>query len=126
MIKMLPKDDKDFVKIKAECEQEVTDMFVSAIEQEKSWAKYLFKDGSMIGLNEELLCQYIEWIGNKRMTSLSLKSPYKGGSNPLPWTQKWIAGGEVQVAPQETEISSYTIGAVKQDVDENTFKGISL
>ena len=126
MIKMLPKDDKDFVKIKAECEQEVTDMFVSAIEQEKSWAKYLFKDGSMIGLNEELLCQYIEWIGNKRMTSLSLKSPYKGGSNPLPWTQKWIAGGDVQVAPQETEISSYTIGAVKQDVDENTFKGISL
>ena len=126
MIKMLPKDDKDFVKIKAECEQDVTDMFVSAIEQEKSWAKYLFKDGSMIGLNEELLCQYIEWIGNKRMTSLSLPSPYKGGSNPLPWTQKWIAGGEVQVAPQETEISSYTIGAVKQDVDEDTFKGISL
>ena len=126
MIKMMPKDDKDFVKIKAECEQEVTDMFTDAIEQEKAWAKYLFKDGSMIGLNEELLCQYIEWIGNKRMTSLSLKSPYKGGSNPLPWTQKWIAGGDVQVAPQETEISSYTIGAVKQDVDENTFKGISL
>ena len=126
MIKMLPKDDKDYVKIKAECEQEVTDMFVSAIEQEKSWAKYLFKDGSMIGLNEELLCHYIEWIGNKRMSSLSLKSPYKGGTNPLPWTQKWIAGGDVQVAPQETEISSYTIGAVKQDVDEDTFKGISL
>lgn len=126
MIKMLPKDDKDYIKIKAECEQDVTDMFVSAIEQEKAWAKYLFKDGSMIGLNEELLCQYIEWIGNKRMSSLSLKSPYKGGSNPLPWTQKWIAGGDVQVAPQETEISSYTIGAVKQDVDEDTFKGISL
>jgi len=126
MIKMLPKDDKDYIKIKAECEQDVLDMFVSAIEQEKAWAKFLFKDGSMIGLNEELLCQYIEWIGNKRMSSLSLKSPYKGGSNPLPWTQKWIAGGDVQVAPQETEISSYTIGAVKQDVDEDTFKGISL
>ena len=126
MIKMLPKDDKDYIKIKAECEQDVTDMFVSAIEQEKAWAKFLFKDGSMIGLNEELLCHYIEWIGNKRMSSLSLKSPYKGGTNPLPWTQKWIAGGDVQVAPQETEISSYTIGAVKQDVDEDTFKGISL
>ena len=63
---------------------------------------------------------------NKRMNSLGLESPYKGGSNPLPWTQKWIAGGDVQVAPQETEISSYTIGAVKQDVDENTFNGFSL
>jgi len=126
LLKMLPTDDKDFIKIKKETEQEVIGMFKSAVEQEEQWAKYLFQDGSMIGLNEELLCQYIEWIANKRMGSLGLESPYKGGSNPLPWTQKWIAGGEVQVAPQETEISSYTIGAVKQDVNEDTFKGFSL
>jgi len=126
LLKMLPTDDKDFIKIKKETEQEVIGMFKSAVEQEEAWAKYLFQDGSMIGLNEELLCQYIEWIANKRMGSLGLESPYKGGSNPLPWTQKWIAGGEVQVAPQETEISSYTIGAVKQDVNEDTFKGFSL
>ena len=94
--------------------------------QEKEWAKYLFKDGSMIGLNEQLLMNYVEWIAHKRMSSLGLPNNYKGRSNPLPWTQKWIAGSEVQVAPQETEISSYTIGAVKQDVSEDTFKGFSL
>ena len=126
LLKMLPTDDKDYIKIKKETEAEVIQMFKSAVEQEEAWAKYLFKDGSMIGLNEALLKDYIEWIANKRMSSLGLESPYKGGSNPLPWTQKWISGGEVQVAPQETEISSYTIGAVKQDVNEDTFKGFSL
>ena len=126
LLKMLPQDDKDFVKIKKECEPEVVEMFKSAVEQEEAWAKYLFQDGSMIGLNEQLLKDYIRWIANKRMSTLGLDSPYKGGSNPLPWTQKWISGGEVQVAPQETEISSYTIGAVKQDVDEDTLKVFSL
>ena len=126
ILKLLPNDDKDFVKIKEECKEEVSQMFVDAVEQEKQWAKYLFKDGSMIGLNERLLSDYIEWIANKRMHSVGLPTVYKGGSNPLPWTQKWIAGGNVQVAPQETEISSYTIGAVKQDLDGDTFKGFSL
>jgi len=126
LLKMLPTDDKDYIKIKKECESEVVQMFKTAVDQEEQWATYLFKDGSMIGLNERLLCDYIEWIANKRMSTLGLESPYKGGSNPLPWTQKWIAGGDVQVAPQETEISSYTIGAVKQDVDENTFNGFTL
>lgn len=80
----------------------------------------------MIGLNETLLVDYIEWIAYKRMNSIGIVSPYKGGSNPLPWTQKWIAGGDVQIAPQEVEISSYTIGAIKQDVSENTFTGFKL
>ena len=80
----------------------------------------------MIGLNEQLLCDYVEWIANKRMTAIGLHSSFKGGSNPLPWTQKWIAGAEVQVAPQETEISSYVVGGTKQDVTENTLSGLSL
>jgi ribonucleoside-diphosphate reductase beta chain len=101
-------------------------MFESAVAQEEAWADYLFKDGSMIGLNKQLLCDYVEWIAHKRMTALSLPNHYKGGSNPLPWTQKWIAGGDVQVAPQETEITSYVIGGTKQDVDSNTFTGMSL
>jgi len=126
MIKILPKDDPDFAKIAEECKDEVAQMFIDVVEQEKRWADYLFKDGSMIGLNAQLLVEYVEWIANKRMTSLGLETPYKGGSNPLPWTQKWIAGGEVQVAPQETEISSYVVGGTKQDVTEDTFKGFSL
>jgi ribonucleoside-diphosphate reductase beta chain len=127
MIKMLPKDDPDFAKIKEESESEVVQMFVDAVNQEKIWADYLFKDGSMIGLNSKLLYDYIEWIANKRMKAINTPSPYSvPQANPLPWTEKWIGGGNVQVAPQETEISSYVIGGVKQDVDENTFKGLSL
>ena len=126
LLKILPKDDPAFEKIQAQTQDEVLDMFKSVVEQEKTWAKYLFKDGSMIGLNEKLLCDYIEWIGNKRLHAIGLDNIYKTGTNPLPWTQKWISGGEVQVAPQETEITSYIVGGVKKDVDQNTFKGFSL
>jgi len=126
LMKLLPTDDKDYAKIAKECEVEVIAMYEDAVEQEKAWADYLFSDGSMIGLNAQLLREYVEWIANKRMTAVGLPSQYKGGSNPLPWTQKWIAGGDVQVAPQETEISSYVVGGTKQDVTEDSFKGFSL
>ena len=126
LLKILQKDDPDYVKIAQECEQDAIQMFVDAVDQEKNWAEYLFKSGSMIGLNTQLLNEYIEWIATKRMTMVGLKSPYTVKNNPLPWTQKWISGSEVQVAPQETEISSYTIGAIKQDVGTDTFKGLSL
>jgi ribonucleoside-diphosphate reductase beta chain len=127
LLKLLPKDDPDYKKIAIETEEECIKMFVDAVEQEKAWAEYLFKDGSMIGLNTQLLSDYIEWICCKRMTAVGLKCPYTTPqANPLPWTQKWIAGAEVQVAPQETEISSYVIGGVKQDVDKDTFGGMSL
>jgi ribonucleoside-diphosphate reductase beta chain len=127
LLKLLPKDDPDYIKIAIETEEECIKMFIDAVEQEKKWAKYLFKDGSMIGLNTKLLDDYIEWICCKRMQAVNLKCPYNvPQANPLPWTQKWIAGADVQVAPQETEISSYVIGGVKQDVDKNTFGGLSL
>ena len=126
MIKLLPTDDPVFAEIREETIEECTQMFLSAAQQEKDWAKYLFKDGSMIGLNEQLLSQYVDWLTCKRMTAVHLDCGMKPGSNPLPWTAKWIAGSEVQVAPQETEISSYVIGGTKQDVDGNTFKGFSL
>ena len=127
LLKILPKDDKDYIKIAKETEKECIQMFVDAVDQEKAWAEYLFKDGSMIGLNTQLLSDYIEWICCKRMIAVNLKCPYVvPQSNPLPWTQKWIAGADVQVAPQETEITSYIQGGVKQDVSEDTFGGMSL
>lgn len=126
LLKVLPQDDPDFATIREETKDECVRMFIDAVNQEKAWAHYLFKDGSMIGLNEQLLSDYIEWIANKRMTAVGLPTPYKGGSNPLPWTQKWISGAEVQVAPQETEITSYIIGGVKKDVTNETFKNFSL
>ena len=126
LMKLLPSDDKDFVKIAKECEADLIKMFEDAVEQEKQWADYLFKDGSMIGLNAQLLKEYVEWIAHKRMTAVGLPSSYKGGSNPLPWTQKWIAGGDVQVAPQETEVESYLIGGIKQDVKKGQFSKFKL
>ena len=126
MLKLLPGDDPDFAKIKAETQTEMIAMFEEAVAQEKAWAAYLFKDGSMIGLNQQLLSDYVEWIAHKRMTAIGLPNSFKGGTNPLPWTQKWIAGAEVQPAPQEVEISSYVIGGTKQDVTDDTLKGFSL
>ena len=126
LLKVLPTDDPDFAKIREETRDECIKMFVDAVDQEKAWANYLFKDGSMIGLNEALLVEYIEWIGHKRMTAVGLSCPYKVGSNPLPWTQKWISGAEVQVAPQQTQITSYIGGGVKKDVNNDSFKGFTL
>ncbi len=127
MIKELARSDKDFAKIQKETEQECVDLYIKVIQQEKEWAQYLFKDGSMIGLNEKLLADYIDWIGARRMRAIKLPCPFSVGKlNPLPWTEKWIGGGNVQVAPQETEITSYVVGGVKQDVDSKTLKGLSL
>ena len=127
MLKRLLEEDPQMQKIAKEQEEEAIKLFTNVIEQEKAWAEYLFRDGSMIGLNETILKDYVEWIGSKRMRAIGLPCPYTVPQmNPLPWTEKWISGGNVQVAPQETEISSYVVGGVKQDVSEDTLKGLSL
>jgi ribonucleoside-diphosphate reductase beta chain len=126
LLKVLPLDDPDFKQIQEETKAECLAMFLNAAEQEKAWAEYLFKDGSMIGLNKQLLNEYVEWITNRRLTAVGLPHLYKTGSNPLPWTGKWISGGEVQVAPQETQITSYVIGGVKNDVSTESLKDFKL
>ena len=126
MLKVLPKEDPDFAMIKEELHDECAQMFMDVIEQEKRWAEYLFQDGSMIGLNRELLCQYVDWVATKRAGTAGISIPIKQTTNPLPWTEKWISGADVQVAPQETEITSYVVGGVKKDVSKDTFAGLSL
>lgn len=119
-------NDKEMIKVIEECEPEVYQMFDDAVREEKEWAEYLFKDGSIIGLNGQLLCSYVEWMANKRMRSLGLKGPYDQPNNPLSWTQYWLSSKEKQVAPQETEIESYLIGAVENDVKDDTFDDFEL
>lgn len=126
LIKLLPKDDPEFAEIRDEMAPECQRLFESAVAQEIAWADYLFKDGSMIGLNAPLLKEYVEYIAGVRMESVGLVSPYGRRPNPLPWTQKWISGKEVQVAPQQTQITSYRIGDAKMDITENTFQGLKL
>jgi len=121
-------DDPDMLKIAAEEEQWVYQTFDGAVNEEKVWADYLFKNGSMIGLNSKLLVQYVEWIANRRMRSIGLKPQYDiaAKNNPLPWTEHWISSKGLQVAPQETEVESYVVGGIKQDVKANTFSGFTL
>jgi ribonucleoside-diphosphate reductase beta chain len=121
-------DDPEMKQIAKEEEEWVYAMFDRAVNEEKKWADYLFKDGSMIGLNDKLLQQYVEWIANRRLKSIGLKPQYdiSANNNPLPWTQHWISSKGLQVAPQETEIESYVIGGIKQDVKKDTFSGFKL
>ncbi len=121
-------DDPDMKKIAMEEESWVIRTFESAVNQEKLWAEYLFKDGSMIGLNDKLLKNYVEWIANRRMKSLGIKPIYDiaAKNNPLPWTEHWITSKGLQVAPQETEVESYVVGGIKQDVKKDSFAGFKL
>lgn len=122
------KDDLDMQKIAKECEAEVIEMFKQACEQEKDWAEYLFRDGSMIGLNAEILKQYLEYITNVRMNALELEPIFSKRSNPLPWINHWLESDNVQVAPQETEITSYLVSAIDNviDANDNDFKDFKL
>ncbi len=121
-------DDEEMVEIAAEEKPNVIEMFKNAVDEEKAWAEYLFKDGSMIGLNEKLLSQYVEFTANRRMRAIGLDPIYDIGqrNNPLPWTQYWLNSKGQQNAPQETEIESYVVGGIKQDVEGDTFSGFSL
>ena len=121
-------NDKMMNKVMKDCEQEVYKMYEDAVEQEKEWAEFLFKEGSMIGLSVPLLGQYVEFIANKRLRAIGLNPIYDISStnNPLPWTQHWFNSRGLQNAPQETEIESYIIGGVKQDVSDDTFSDFKL
>jgi len=121
-------DDKEMVEIVKEEEEWTYQMFDKCVNEEKKWAEYLFKDGSMIGLNDKLLHQYVEFIANKRLRGIGLKPKYDipAKNNPLPWTEHWISSKGLQVAPQETEVESYMVGGIKQDVKKDTFSGFKL
>jgi len=121
-------DDPVMAEIHEEEKENVIEMFKAAVEEEKDWANYLFSQGSMIGLNDRLLSQYVEWIANRRMKAIGINPIYDvpAKNNPLPWTEHWLNSKGQQNAPQETEIESYIVGGIKQDVESNTFSGFKL
>jgi len=121
-------DDPEMQQIAKEEEEWVRTAFENCVNEEKQWAEYLFKDGSMIGLNDKLLQQYVEWIANRRMKAIGIKPLYdiSAKNNPLPWTEHWISSKGLQVAPQETEVESYVVGGIKQDMKKDTFAGFQL
>ena len=121
-------DDKEMKPLIKECEEEVIKMWKKCVEEEKQWSNYLFKDGSIIGLNERLLSSYVEHIANRRMKALGMSPIYTDApkQNPLPWTQHWLSSKGLQVAPQETEVESYIVGGIKQDVKKDQFSKFKL
>ena len=120
-------DDPEMAEIAKECELECFTIFKDAAEQEKDWADYLFKDGSMIGLNKDILCQYVEYITNLRMAAVGLEQAYPGATqNPIPWINSWLSSDNVQVAPQEAEISSYLVGQIDNDISADDLGDFEL
>jgi ribonucleoside-diphosphate reductase beta chain len=128
IIKNWHEGDGGMKKIANSCKKEVIEMYKLCVEEEKAWAKHLMKDGSIIGLNEKLLGDYVEFVANKRIKAIGFDPLFDrpANANPLPWTQHWLSSAGLQVAPQETEVESYIIGGVKQDVDQDTLKGFTL
>lgn len=119
-------DDQDFARIAKECTKEVEKLFEDAAQQEKDWADYLFKDGSMIGLNREILHRYIEYITNERAKAISVRLPFEVTKNPIPWINQWLQSDNVQVAPQELEITSYLVGQIDSNILETDFNTFEL
>ena len=121
-------DDPTMVTIAEEERENTINMFKQCVEEEKDWADYLFSNGSMIGLNAKLLHNYVEFIANRRLRGIGLDPIYDipMRNNPLPWTEHWLNSKGQQNAPQETEIESYVVGGIKQDVKKNTFAGFKL
>lgn len=119
------KNQESFRHIAIECESEAYEMFKLAAEQEKSWAKYLFKDGTIIGLNYDILCQYIEFLTDQKAMAVGLNAIYNQKTNPLPWIKHWLSNEDVQVAPQETEKTDYLVGQINSEILDDDLNDMS-
>ncbi|MEY8203754.1 MAG: class Ia ribonucleoside-diphosphate reductase subunit beta [Bermanella sp.] len=119
-------DDPEMAEICRELHDQGQQIFMDVVAQEKEWAEYLFKDGSMIGMNKEIICQYIEYIANQRLNAIGFDAAFATSRNPLPWMNAWLVSDNVQVAPQEAEISSYLVGAIDSEVSLEDFSDIEL
>ena len=114
-------NSEGFKKIVKDCEPIVIQMFKDAAQEEMEWADYLFKDGSILGLNAEILKKYMMYLTNARMKAIGLEPIFEKSKNPINWINHWITSKDVQVAPQESEIESYKIGSFNQDLDDGDF-----
>ncbi|XRX42476.1 MAG: class Ia ribonucleoside-diphosphate reductase subunit beta [Buchnera aphidicola (Eriosoma harunire)] len=121
-----PNNNENMSNIANSLTLESTNLFMTVAEQEKTWAQYLFKHGSILGLNEEIIVQYIEYITNIRMKAIGLKPIFVHRSNPIPWINHWLTSDTIQVAPQETEITSYLVGQIDSSLNHEDFEKFEL
>ena len=118
-------DDPEMQVIFEEEKDIIEMMYMEAVQQEKEWSEYLFKDGSMMGLNDRILNEFVEYIAGKRMRAIGITNDFSK-RNPLSWTDKYLVSSDNQVAPQETEITSYIVGSVTHDLTADTFSDIKF
>lgn len=125
-------EEEGFSELIAKQENKIYDAFRVCVNHEKKWSEYLFSRGDLIGLNKEILTNYIEWIANNRLVSLGYKRIFDCKKNPLgSWVNSYFGqdgdGNDVktQVAPQESKtITSYKIGSIKESSDH--FKDLEI
>lgn len=111
------KMDERFKQVKYECVKEVNDMLISVVDEEKAWAKYQFKKGPILGLNEKIMCTNVDWIAQYRFKKIDVKYDAGIKSNPMPWMDKYMNTDKVQTALQENESTTYVIGALSSDIN---------
>lgn len=123
---LMDNPDEGFQDVVKECQPIVIQMFKDAAEEEMAWAQYIFKDGQMLGLNADILTQYMKWLTNNRMKIIKLEPIFDKVQNPINWINKWTESKSVQSAPQETEITTYVVGSLNQDLDKNALSDFEL
>lgn len=118
IINQVIKEDPRFAAIKAECEEEVYSLYLDVIREEKAWADYLFKKGPVIGLNANILKDFVDYTAVSALRDIGIK--YRASapkSSPIPWFNKHANGSTKQTALQESESTNYVIGVMSSDVD---------
>jgi ribonucleoside-diphosphate reductase beta chain len=127
LIKTLRTEESEgFVQVAKDCEELVYNMYKDAAKEEQEWAEYLFSNGSMLGLNAEILTKYMKWLTNRRLRGIGLKHIFDNTSNPISWITNWTESGAIQEAPQETEKESYLIGTFKQDMGDADYSEFDI
>lgn len=121
VLKLLPQDDPEFVTIAQDLQPQALAIFEEAADQEKQWVKYLFSKGAVLGLTEDILNRYIDYLLPRRLFAAGISRTRGAGDHPLPWVEKWYSNTSTQVAPQEVEIASYLTSSVVNDLNNMEF-----
>jgi len=118
MINQVVKEDPRFAKAKADCEQEVYQMYLSVIREEKEWADYLFKKGPVIGLNANILKDFVDYTAATSLKEIGIRYQQPAPkTTPIPWFNKHSDTSKKQTALQESESTNYVIGVMSEKID---------
>jgi len=111
------KDDHRFAQVVRDTREEAYEIYMQVIREEKAWAHYLFKKGVVIGLNANIMTDFVDWTAHNRLAQVGVNYPVSMRSTPLPWFNKHLNTNKKQTALQENESVSYVIGAMTSDIE---------